>query len=560
VSSAAHLGRRLLSQVEPAPTEPPEIPAESASDGALPHPLRRWLSRLLAIGVVLIGLTVALVLVFAVAGGGETRLTTADLTPASAGLYVALNTDLASDQWIRAFALAQRLGANDPERDLRAEVEEGADLNWQRDVAPFLGGDAAFYLRAIDFDDGAPTIRGAVIVRAADPDRALAVIEAEADLPFRDRSYLDIAIRFHEGEADDTVFLARLGDHVVVAPDQGSMFDVIDVFRGRSPSLSSLAAFGTLREQMPDRFLSLLYVDPSKLGGDALYLNDADVRDAVEGAKLDELLFEPTMGAIRAQDGGFVVEAVSGVVDGGASAFLRPRSSRFAGLVPDGTMLFVSTAFLAGTWSELRADVGDEIDEALAEQGEYESLDAALADAGRQLGLDSLTEVIDLATGEVALALWFPDSELTRPEVAFLIEVEREVEACAILQRATAALEIRISEPGVPRVTTLGDESEVAYAIQDGYVVIGTFDAVLDIVADDRRRLTQDAHYAAAVAGIDTPLGSFVYLNLGSLLAIAAEDLPGEFGKLEDVLQSLILNAVQDSGVNRLTGVLAVAE
>ena len=90
--------------------------------------------------------------------------------------------------------------------------------------------------------------------------------------------------------------------------------------------------------------------------------------------------------------------------------------------------------------------------------------------------------------------------------------------------------------------------------------MIGTFDAVLDIVADDRRRLTQHAYYAAAVAGIDTPLGSFVYLNLGSLLAIAAEDLPGEFGELEDVLQSLILNAVQDSGVNRLTGVLAVAE
>ena len=508
----------------------------------------------------LIGLIVALVVVFAVAGGGETRLTTADLTPASAGLYVALNTDLASDEWIRAFALAQRLGADDPERDLRAEVEEGADLSWERDVAPFLGGDAAFYLRTIDFDDGAPTFRGAVIVRAADPDRALAVIEAEADFPFRDRSYLDIAIRFHEGETDDTVFLARLGDHIVIAPDEGSMFDVIDVFRGRSPSLNSLAAFDALRGQMPDRFLSLLYVDPSKLGGDALYLNDADVRDAVERTELDELLFEPTMGTIRAQDEGFVVQAVSGVADGGAAAFLRPRSSRFAGLVPDGTMLFVSTAFLAETWSELRADVGEEIDEAIADQGEYESLDAALADAGRQLGLDSLTEVIELATGEVALALWFAEGDLGRPEIAVLIEVEREVEARAILQRATAALEIRIGQPGAPGVTTLGDKAEAAYAIRDGYVVIGTRDAVLDIVADDRRRLTQHPHYAAAVAGIDSPLGSFVYLNLGSLLALAAEDLPAELAELEDVLQSLIFNTVQDSGVNRLTGVLAVAE
>jgi hypothetical protein len=62
------------------------------------------------------------------------------------------------------------------------------------------------------------------------------------------------------------------------------------------------------------------------------------------------------------------------------------------------------------------------------------------------------------------------------------------------------------------------------------------------------------------VAGIDSPLGSFVYFNLGSLLAMAAEDLPGELVELEDVLQSLILNTVQDGGVNRLIGVLAVAE
>ena len=280
----------------------------------------------------------------------------------------------------------------------------------------------------------------------------------------------------------------------------------------------------------------------------------------MERTELDELLFEPTMGTIRAQDEGFVVQAVSGVADGGAAAFLRPRSSRFAGLVPDGTMLFVSTAFLAETWSELRADVGEEIDEAIADQGEYESLDAALADAGRQLGLDSLTEVIELATGEVALALWFAEGDLGRPEIAVLIEVEREVEARAILQRATAALEIRIGQPGAPGVTTLGDKAEAAYAIRDGYVVIGTRDAVLDIVADDRRRLTQHPHYAAAVAGIDSPLGSFVYLNLGSLLALAAEDLPAELAELEDVLQSLIFNTVQDSGVNRLTGVLAVAE
>ena len=174
--------------------------------------------------------------------------------------------------------------------------------------------------------------------------------------------------------------------------------------------------------------------------------------------------------------------------------------------------------------------------------------------------MDSLSEIIELATGELALAVWFTEGDVEHPEVAVLVEVEREVEARAILQRVTAALEVPLAERGPRGITTLGDEDEAAYAIRAGYVVLGTFAGVRAVVADDRPRLAQHVHYVRAMAGLDSPLASFIYVNLGAILDMAAADLPDELAGLEDGLQSLVLNAVRTGRANQLQGVVAVAE
>src|SRR4051794_12911685 len=66
-------------------------------------------------------------------------LTSANLVPANAAIYVAINTDLTSSQWLSGFRLVQQLGQNNPNSKLKSSASDGG-VNWDAEVAPFLGG------------------------------------------------------------------------------------------------------------------------------------------------------------------------------------------------------------------------------------------------------------------------------------------------------------------------------------------------------------------------------------------------------------------------------------
>ncbi|HMO97037.1 MAG TPA: hypothetical protein PKD27_13040, partial [Tepidiformaceae bacterium] len=69
----------------------------------------------LTIGIAVLGAAVAGAILFTSSRASEVNLTTAQLVPADAGLYFALNTDLSSDQWVATFNLIKKLGNDDPE-------------------------------------------------------------------------------------------------------------------------------------------------------------------------------------------------------------------------------------------------------------------------------------------------------------------------------------------------------------------------------------------------------------------------------------------------------------
>ena len=118
-----------------------------------------------------LGLSAAVVagfVMFTSGKAGGVNLTSASLVPADAGVYVAFNTDLKSPQWVAAFDLIERLGEDDPEGQLRESAEDDGDLDWEEDVQPFLGGNAAVYVNS--FDAMSFEVRGAVIAKVKDGD------------------------------------------------------------------------------------------------------------------------------------------------------------------------------------------------------------------------------------------------------------------------------------------------------------------------------------------------------------------------------------------------------
>jgi hypothetical protein len=135
-----------------------------------------------------LSITGALVAVAAVVGGAiwytsgkasDVNLTTASLVPEDAGFYFALNTDLTSSQWVSTFNLAERLGQDDPEEQLKDTADE-VDIDWDDDVAPFLGGNAAVFVRGIDINDF--NAQGAVILKCTDAEAALEVLDDQVGL------------------------------------------------------------------------------------------------------------------------------------------------------------------------------------------------------------------------------------------------------------------------------------------------------------------------------------------------------------------------------------------
>ncbi|HEY7295771.1 MAG TPA: DUF3352 domain-containing protein, partial [Dehalococcoidia bacterium] len=104
------------------------------------------------IGLILAAAVVAggsVVVIRAMSGQSSTG-DTARLVPDSVALYATVNTDATSEQWVQLAALTQRLGVDGQLRSGRDDGLQRAGLDWDNDVAPYLGGEATLALTTLD--------------------------------------------------------------------------------------------------------------------------------------------------------------------------------------------------------------------------------------------------------------------------------------------------------------------------------------------------------------------------------------------------------------------------
>lgn len=511
----------------------------------------------LAVTAVLVAVAaiVAGVILITSSKASEVNLTTAGLVPEDAGVYFAINTDLSSSQWVSTFRLAERLGADDPEDQLK----DGADvagLDWDDDVAPFLGGNAAVFVRGVSISD--VSAEGAVILRCKDAKAALDVIDDQAGLGpqsnYEGTEYYEIAMGG---------YLARIGDHLVIAFDEESLKSVIDVHQGKTRSLSSRDDFQKLRDELTGNFLAFVYVNTEDLLGDFI-LDDPAVRAAITGAGAGDLVFQPAAWVIGAKKDGFEFQAASVGKSGVVSPMLAPRKSKLVDLVPADAAVFFSTTGIATTWDRVMAEARPEIDRAIRENGQYSSLDDALRDAGKELGIGSLEEIVRLFNGETAIAAWFPDGTEEDPEGLLLAEVD-ETQAAPLMKRVVAA-----SATGAPRTEKAGgrelvvfrdeDGDEAAYAFRDGVLLLGTRQAVEAVLKGGEPALSSLDRYNQAVDQLPTSLGTYGFFNMAKLLRLAAGGVPVDLDQAEKALSGLIINGVDERGVVRLSGILTIED
>lgn len=505
-------------------------------------------------GLVAIGALVGGAILFTSGKASEVNLTSAALVPNDAGVYFALNTDLTSSQWVNTFHLAERLGQDNPEDELKDGADE-AGLDWEDDVAPFLGGDAAVFVRGVSISD--VSAEGAAILRCKNAKKALAVIDEQAGLG-DDETYG--GTKYYDVEGG---FVAIIGDHLVIAFDEDSMKSVIDVHNGDIKSLASVDDFQKLRDELTGNFLGFVYLNAQNLLGD-FFLDDPVVKAALDSSGTGDLVFKPAAWVIGAEKDGFEFQAASLGDPGSVSSMLAPRESKLIKYVPGDAAFFFSTVDIAGTWDQITDSARDQIDDAIREEGQYDSLDEALKEAGKELGIGSVEDLIKLFNGETTVALWFPDGTEESADGLVIAEVDQG-KAESLLKSMVKTVAV-----GAPKTTSVnghdmtsfkGDEGETtAYAFLDGNLLIGTPPAVQRVLENQDPALSSLRKYSNAVDQMPTTLGTYGYFNMATLLRLAEGGVPADLGDFERALSGLIINVVDERGVARLSGILTVED
>ncbi|MGE0599245.1 MAG: DUF3352 domain-containing protein [Dehalococcoidia bacterium] len=505
-------------------------------------------------GLVAIGALVGGAILFTSGKASEVNLTSAGLVPDDAGVYFALNTDLASSQWVNAFHLAERLGQDDPEDELKNGADE-AGLDWEDDVAPFLGGDAAVFVRGVSIDD--ISAQGAVILRCKDAKKALDVIDEQAGLG-EDFEYG--GIKYYDAQGG---FVAIIGDHLVIAFDEDSLKSVVDVHNGDTKSIASVDEFQKLRDELTGNFLGFVYLSAQNLLGDFI-LDDPVVKSALDSSGTGDLVFQPAAWEIGAKKDGFEFQAASLGNPGTVAPMLAPRDSKLIKYAPADAAMFFSTVDIAGTWERITDAARDEIDKAIREEGEYDSLDQAMREAGKELGIGSIEDIIKLFTGETAAAFWFPEGTEESIEGVIMAEVDQG-KAESLLESMVDATAV-----GKPKTTSVNGHDVVsfvddqgdtsAYAFIDGNLLLGTEEGVRRVLENEEPPLSSLRRYGDAVEQMPTKLGTYGYFNMATLVRLAEGGVPADLGDFERALSGLIINVVDERGVARLSGILTVEE
>ncbi len=502
--------------------------------------------------IVVAGVLVGGLLLFRSGSASEVNLTSAQLVPEDASVFVGINTDLDSSQWVAAFRLAKKLGAEDPEKDLITSAEESG-LDWEHEVRPFLGGDAAFFITGLGdgsevFGDEAAPFRGGVIIKAKNASAALAVIRDQAAGQGIRFDRVEFGGGSYEAASDGSLFMAIFTEHLVVTMDERSLRDVIDVTQGRKGSLADNEVFRDVRDSITRNFIAFTYYDPARLLD-----GSTEFKDALKDAGFDVDGATPYAGAITAEKNAFAFQqAIPGSAD--APPALQPRESKLVRLVPAKTVLFASTSGVASMWTNVPA--GNSLSDFLPPFGlpfgediaePFEGDDAPTID---RADVDAL---MALFTGETAVAVW--DAGDLEPQGALLAEVSDGSRAKDLaIKLLGSGASAPVSEHLVNGVTIYG-VSGSAVAVVDGVLVAGTATGVDEIVSGPRERLNSALAYTDAVARLPTPLGSFLFLNFAPLFDDESLDLP-----IADALQSLIINVVQSEGFGRASGALTVKE
>jgi hypothetical protein len=460
----------------------------------------------------LVALLAIVAAAFLVAGcGGSTKTSAAGgapagaaFVPATAPVYVSVNTDLSGDQFKQADELLQKFpGRAKLLAELRKSLsQDGVDLEKLKSA---VGPEVDFVVLDIT---KSPTV--------------VALTQPKDEQKFNDVLESGSKPAAHE----------KVGDWTVFSDEQAS----IDAFKAAQSGdkLSDSSRFADAMAKLPDDALVKAYVDGTGLNQALREQLQGQVAGAMGG--LDNLKW--LAASLEAQSDGAAMRFVASGIDQGGSDY----TSDLVKKAPQGALVFASFKGTDKTFDQL-------------------SQGASGAMVEQFLGL-KLADVANLFKGETAV--WV-SAGTPIPEVTVVLGGDPK-QSIATLDKLTAKLSV-LAGGATPKQTTLSGVTltevplgplSIFYGEVDGKVLItDTPNAVRDFQSGSGSSLADDAAFKSAVdaSGMPDSYGGFLYVNIPDTIAAfsglassAGSGLPPDVDANVRPLRSAVLWSTQDGG------------
>jgi len=456
----------------------------------------------------LAGLGAALALVGAGCGGTTNTSGSGDLsagaavTPASAPVYVTIDTDASSDQWKAADALLSKFpGRAQLLQSIQKELTKNG-LNYETEVKPALGKEVD--IAVLDFE---PKYDVVGLLQPADDAKFAALIK--------------------KGNANDPNSKAvyeKVGDWTVVSDSQAK----IDLYKQQVDG-AKLADDPTFKDAM------------GKLSDSALakaYANGAKVTAALENAFPDSSTSFAQYGKLVSGVAELVAESNGVRLDGtfktaGVKQTYKPYKATLVDQVPAGALLFLS---FNGSDFAAQGNFRKAF-----EQGVRQSGGANLPEV-KQL-LSALEQLGPLLAHENALYVR-PGAIL--PEITLVTQPDSPEQAVPAVDKLVAQIAALAGAPIEPKPITIGSvqakelnfgEFSIFYGVDGGKLIVTDQEQAFQDLKGSGPKLSGDATFKEAVEGASMPdeTSGFLYVNVKdsislveSLMRLGGESIPPE--------------------------------
>jgi hypothetical protein len=458
----------------------------------------------------------------------------AELVPADAALFVAVNTDFDSGQWETAGDLLDEFPDGDRLRSFILDELSNEGIDLEEDVKPAVGPQVN--LVWLDAGDEESFVG---LTQPKDAEKLRQLLETSGEeMFFRDvegwtafatsESYLDALV---QGRREGSLASDARFAEAMARVTEDSLVRLYFNGPAAAPALEEAAGFdlGAVAELLP--------------GGEVPWIS----------------------ASVAVEDGGGRLEGAVGFA-GDPEGWVGPSyEAKLPDVAPAGALAYMSFKDLEGQLSKLR-DVFAQV------EPEFER------DIGRfenEIGVSLEEDIGPLLAGEGAV---YVRRGAFIPEVTLVLEVDDEEQAVAVVDDLVAGLRefLPLGEPTTTDIEgiearQIDIESPVSifYAAFDGRLVVTTQRSGISDLREEGDRLSDDETFQDALSDSDMPseTAGFAYVNLRETIPYVLEFLgaaggdgsvPDEVDRNLEPLQHLVVFSTREGNVLEFSGFLAV--